>query len=133
MLKEKKGLTGIDIVLTVIIVILFTSIILSLMYNVKQQNLKQVYKQASNIYLTETLENIGIADYEDIIETTSENNSELIPDLPSMFYEKIEVESIKNEENPNKEDIIKKVTVTISYTIGNKTYETVAQRLKIKE
>ena len=133
MLKEKKGLTGIDIVLTVIIVILFTSIILSLMYNVKQQNLKQVYKQASNIYLTETLENIGIADYEDIIETTSENNSELIPDLPSMFYEKIEVESIKNEENPNKEDIIKKVTVTIFYTIGNKTYETVAQRLKIKE
>ncbi len=133
MLKEKKGLTGIDIVLTVIIVILFTSIILSLMYNVKQQNLKQVYKQASNIYLTETLENIGIADYEDIIETTSENNSELIPDLPSMFYEKIEVESIKNEENPNKEDIIKKVTVTISYTIGNKNYETVAQRLKIKE
>ena len=103
------------------------------MYNVKQQNLKQVYKQASNIYLTETLENIGIADYEDIIETTSENNSELIPDLPSMFYEKIEVESIKNEENPNKEDIIKKVTVTISYTIGNKNYETVAQRLKIKE
>ena len=133
MLKEKKGLTGIDIVLTVIIVILFTSIILSLMYNVKQQNLKQVYKQASNIYLTETLENIGIADYEDIIETTSENNSELIPDLPSMFYEKNEVESIKNEENPNKEKKKKKVTVTISYTIGNKNYETVAQRLKIKE
>ena len=125
MLKKEKGLTGTDIILAVIIVILFTSIIFSLMYNVKKQNLKQVYKSASNIYLTETLENIGIADYEDIIETTSEENSELIPELPSMFNEKIEVESIK-------ENLIKKVTVTVFYKIENKTYENKVQRLKIR-
>ena len=125
MLKKEKGLTGTDIILAVIIVILFTSIIFSLMYNVKKQNLKQVYKSASNIYLTETLENIGIADYEDIIETTSEESSELIPELPSMFNEKIEVETIK-------ENLIKKVPVTVFYKIENKTYENKVQRLKIR-
>lgn len=133
MLKKEKGLTGIDMVLAVIIVLLFTSIILSLMYNVKQQNVKQVYKLASNIYLTETLENIGIANYDDVVATSSENNSNLIPEMPVMFKEKIEVESIENEENPELEDMIKKVTVTISYKIGSKTYENVVQRLKIKE
>ena len=133
MLKKEKGLTGIDMVLAVIIVLLFTSIILSLMYNVKQQNVKQVYKLASNIYLTETLENIGIANYDDVVATSSENNSNLIPEMPVMFKENIEVESIENEENPELEDMIKKVTVTISYKIGGKTYENVVQRLKIKE
>ena len=90
MLKSEKGLTGIDIVLAIIIVMLFTSIILSLMYNIKQQNLKQIYAMASNIYITETLENIGIADYEDVVATTSENISELIPELPEMIKERIE-------------------------------------------
>ena len=44
MFKSEKGLTGIDIALTIIIIVLFTSIIFSLMYNVKYQNLIQVYK-----------------------------------------------------------------------------------------
>ena len=112
---------------------LFTSIILSLMYNIKQQNLKQIYAMASNIYITETLENIGIADYEDVVATTSENNSELIPELPEMIKERIELENIENEASYDNEELIKKVKVTVSYKIGNKTYENVAYRLKIKE
>lgn len=131
MLKSEKGLTGIDIALTIIIVVLFTSIIFSLMYNVKQQNLKQTYKLASNIYLTETLENIGIEDYDDIVAANYNENSDLKPEMPNILSEKIEVESIS--ENSDREDIIKKVTVTISYKIGNKTYEESAQRLKIKD
>ena len=42
-----------------------------------------------------------------------------------MFNEKIEVESIK-------ENLIKKVTVTVFYKIENKTYENKVQRLKIR-
>ena len=131
MLKSEKGLTGIDIALTVIIVVIFTSIIFSLMYNVKYQNLKQVYKLASNIYLTETLENIGIEDYDDIVTVGYNENSDLKPEMPNIFSEQIQVESIS--QNSDREDIVKKVTVTISYSINSKTYEEVAQRLKIKE
>lgn len=133
MFKGKNGLTGIDIVFAVIIIILFTSIILSLMYNIKLQNTKQVYELACNIFATQTLENIGISDYEDIIESDSDNNSNnLIPDLPSMFHEKIEVESI-NDIDSSKDDIIKKVTVTITYNISGKTYQNVYCRLKEKD
>lgn len=132
MLKKESGFTGIDITIAIIAVVLFTSIILSLMYNVKYQNLKQVYKLTANIYLTETLENIGIADYDNVISTDSSINTELIPELSNMFTEKIDVEKISDQDN-TKEDLVKKVTVTISYKIGNKTYEEVTQRLKIKQ
>lgn len=132
MLKKESGFTGIDITIAIIAVVLFTSIILSLMYNVKYQNLKQVYKLTANIYLTETLENIGIADYDNVISTDSSKNTELIPELSNIFTEKIDVEKISDQDN-TKEDLVKKVTVTISYKIGNKTYEEVTQRLKIKQ
>ena len=87
MLKKESGFTGIDITIAIIAVVLFTSIILSLMYNVKYQNLKQVYKLTANIYLTETLENIGIADYDNVISTDSSKNTELIPELSNIFTE----------------------------------------------
>lgn len=131
MFKSEKGLTGIDIALTIIIIVLFTSIIFSLMYNVKYQNLIQVYKLASNIYLTETLENIGIENYDDIVAVGYNESSDLKPEMPSMFSEQIQVENFNQDSD--KEDIIKKVTVTISYKIKDKTYEETAERLKIKE
>ena len=132
MLKKESGFTGTDIIIAIVMVVLFTSIILSLMYNIKYQNLKQVYKLASNIYLTETLENIGIADYDDVVNMNSNDETELIPEIPDIFTERIDVVNISDIDS-TKSDLIKKVTVTISYKIGNKTYEEVAQRLKIKE
>lgn len=128
MLKKQKGFTGIDISISVIAVILFTSTILALMYNVKMENLKMETKLLANIYLTETLENIGIAEYDDV---TSENVS-IIPEMPDTFDIKTDVTKVSDEDE-SKDDIIKKVTVTVSYKVGSKTYEESAQRLKIKQ
>ena len=127
MLKNKKGFTGIDISIAVTAIIIFTSIILALMYNVKMENLKMQRKLLANIYLTETLENVGIAKYDDV---TSENTN-LIPDTPELFNIKTNVTKV-SDEDVSKEDVIKKVTVTVSYKVGDKTYENVAERLKIK-
>ena len=129
MLKNKKGFTGIDITISIIAITLFTSTILALMYNVKMENLKMQAKLLSNTYLTETLENVGIAKYEDV----RTDNTSLIPtDMPNTYIMAINVENY-NDMDSSKEDIIKKVNVTISYKIGDKTYEETAQRLKIKE
>lgn len=128
MLKNKKGFTGIDISLSVIAIIIFTSTILALMYNVKMENLKIQRKLLANIYLTETLENIGIAGYDEV---TSDNVT-IIPNIPDIFTVSMNVTNV-SEEDTTKEDIIKKITVTMTYKIGNKTYEESAQRLKIKE
>ena len=129
MFKSNKGFTGIDIVLSIIIIITFTSIIVSLMYSVKMENYRIKAMAISNIYLVETLENIGIADYDEI----KSDNTDLFPkEMSTEFEKKIEVTSI-NDEEESKEDIIKKVKVTIGYKIGNKNFEETAERLKAKE
>lgn len=129
MLKSNKGFTGVEIVLSVIIVTIFTSIILSLMYNIKTENYKIKSKIITNIYLIETLENIGISSYDDIIS----ENLELFPEGMSEAYSKqLEVTEVYAEDD-SKENIIKKIKVTISYKIGNKTYEQSAERLKVNE
>lgn len=129
MFKSNKGFTGIDIVLSIIIVITFTSIIVSLMYSVKMENYRIKAMAISNIYLVETLENIGIANYDEI----KSDNTDLFPqEMSTEFEKKIEVTSISDEDT-SKEDIIKKVKVTIAYKIGNKNFEETAERLKAKE
>ena len=129
MFKSNKGFTGIDIVLSIIIVITFTSIIVSLMYSVKMENYRIKAMAIANIYLVETLENIGIANYDEI----KSDNTDLFPkEMSTEFEKKIEVTSISDEDT-SKEDIIKKVKVTIAYKIGNKNFEETAERLKAKE
>lgn len=129
MFKSNKGFTGIDIVLSIIIVITFTSIIVSLMYSVKMENYRIKAMAISNVYLVETLENIGIANYDEI----KSDNTDLFPkEMSTEFEKKIEVTSISDEDT-SKEDIIKKVKVTIAYKIGNKNFEETAERLKAKE
>lgn len=129
MFKSNKGFTGIDIVLSIIIVITFTSIIVSLMYSVKMENYRIKAMAISNIYLVETLENMGIANYDEI----KSDNTDLFPkEMSTEFEKKIEVTSISDEDT-SKEDIIKKVKVTIAYKIGNKNFEETAERLKAKE
>ena len=129
MIKDNKGFTQTDIVISIIAVMLFTTIILSVMINVKNSNAKLKAKSIANIYMTEILENIGIAQYEDI---TEENKSKFIPEMTKAFETQINVTKVSDEDS-KKEDEIKKVEVKIPYKIGNKTYEENAKRLKVKE
>lgn len=129
MLKNRKGLTAVDICIAVIAIIIFSSVILSLMYNVKLENLKIKAKLQANIHLTEIAENIGIADYDDV---TTENLNLLPTEMTDAYTAKIEVSKL-SDEDASKEDIIKKVKIIVSYKIGNKTYEETIERLKLKE
>ena len=129
MIKDNKGFTQPDIVISIIAVMLFTTIILSVMINVKNSNAKLKAKSIANIYMTEILENIGIAQYEDV---TEENKSKFIPEMTKAFETQINVTKVSDEDS-KKEDEIKKVEVKITYKIGNKTYEENAKRLKVKE
>ncbi len=129
MLKSRKGFTGIDVSISIVAIIIFTSTILALMYNVKIENLKIKAQLLANIYLTETLENIGIAKYDDV----TENNANLIPEMSNTFKIEINVSKISDEDANKTEDILKRVKVIASYPIGNKTYHQEVQRMKIKE
>lgn len=130
MLKKQTGLTAVDISIAIVAIMIFTSIIMSLMYNVRNENLRIKAKALATIYLTEISENIGIAKYEQV----TEDNSNIIPEnIPDSFITKVKVESPYSSENDDKKDIIKKVNIEIKYTINNKSYTENFERLKIKE
>ena len=130
-IKKNNALAGIDMIIAIITIMIFSTLILALMSNNAMQNMKTAKETLAMIYITEIFENIGIADYDSVLE---ENTNDFIPQEALNTYQidmKIEndFEDIEDEE----QNIVKKVYVTLTYEIGNKTYSCSMERLKIKE
>lgn len=125
-INKENGFVVTDMVIAVIAVIIFSGLTISLIYSNTLENIKAKREALAIIYLTETLENIGIASYEEIIE---ENKETFVPnDLADKNYiMNIEISEDKNEK------ITKKIKATILYDIGNKQYTYSMERIKVKE
>lgn len=123
-IKNSKGFTGIDIGIAIVAIMVFSGLIFSLMYNHYLENVKLQAESLAMIYLTETLENIGIADYNDV---TQENSANFIPQDSKEGYHSISLQITTQS------DITKKVKATVSYKIVNKEYQYSIERIKIKE
>lgn len=122
-IKNCKGFVGVDIGIAIVAIIVFSGLIFSLMYNYFLENVKLQAESLAIIYLTETLENIGIADYNEV---TEENSESFIPKDLKQSNHKMILEITEGEIN-------KKVKATISYKIVNKEYQYSMERFKIKE
>ena len=157
-LKNNKGYVAIDMAVAIIGIIVFSGLIISLMYSNFLENAKTKKEAIAVIYLTELMENVGIATYEQVpLDKEKEKNLELyqekIENLKPADLKKssssnnkdvyrIDIkivnigqdgEEINIEQVEETNDIIKKITATISYTVGNKKYSNTLQRIKIKE
>ena len=128
--RESNGFVGVDMIISIIAVMIFSGLIISLMYTNFLENVKLRRETLATIYLTETLENIGISSYEEI--TTDNINSFIPEDLEENGYE-IQIELDSDLNLAEDENIIKKIKATISYTIQNKNYEHSMERIKVKE
>ena len=129
-IKKNNGFIGVDMGIAVIAILAFSGLIISLMYNNYLENARVKMEAMSTIYLTEILENIGIANYDNVKQ--DEINNFIPSDMKNSVYNaKIEVNS--NLSETQKEDIIKKVNVTVSYKIANKEYKHTMERIKVKE
>lgn len=126
--KEKKGFIAVDMTVAIMAIIIFSTIIISLMYNNALQN-KKIKKEAlAIIYITETFENVGIASFDDV---TAENITNLVPIETERYYT-VSTDVTELDQNEY-EKIIKKVSISLSYKVGNKTYDITMERLKAKE
>lgn len=129
-IKKDNALAGIDIVISIIVIIIFSSLILSLIQNNAMENLKISKETMAMIYITEIFENIGIAKYDEVIEEKVDN---FIPKEASENYT-IDIKINENfEEIQEGQEIIKKISLTLKYNIGNKEYECYMERLKVRE
>lgn len=128
-MKKNNALAGIDIVIAVVAIIIFSTLILSLITTNVTGNVKIAKETIAMIYMTEIFENIGTANYDNVTEGSKDS---FIPSNVSGDYD---VEFKVTEHEPNSEansDIMKKIELTLKYKIGDKTYKCSMERLKAR-
>ena len=130
--NNNKGFVGTDMAIAILAIIVFSGIIATLMYNNFVENSKIKMQTLAIIYLTETLENVGISNYDDLTQENVNNGVvNLIPLGIENYNYKMKIEII--DDNQNQIEIKKKIKAIISYSIRNKNYEYSMERYKIKE
>lgn len=138
MSRKDNGFVGIDMTIAIIAIIVFSGLIIFLMYDNFLENVKIKKEALATIYLTETLENVGITNYDDLTQENIDNGAiNVVPtEIENYNYEmRIEVltEDLSLTDTQKQTGIVKKVVATISYKIGNKNYQYSMERIKIKE
>lgn len=135
-MKKNNGFIGVDMTIAIMAIIIFSGLIISFMYNNFLENIKIKKQALATIYLTETLENVGIANYDDITQENVNNGViNLLPTEIEDYNYQMKIEVITDGlflPDTMGEENIKKVRATIEYTIGNKNYQYSMERLKIK-
>lgn len=129
-IKSEKGFTMQDLVGAIIVLSLFVGIIGMLMTSVVKVNLKTRMSASATNYAIQILEDIDKISYEEV--TSSLANS--YPSkflIPSGFTVNLEVENYN--EGTDKQDLVKTVKLTISYTLFNEKEDLVINKLKMKE
>ena len=125
-LKRNKGITGADAVLGVALAILFSGIIATLSYNiyVTSSSLKRSSKALE--YITSTFEYVATQYYDNV---TEDNIKEYINNLDEKISTnegkpyKAQVSVTKYnqiEGNTDKLDLVKEITMSVTYKLGDK-------------
>lgn len=125
-LKNNKGITGADAVLGVALAILFSGIIATLSYNiyVTSSSLKRSSKALE--YITSTFEYVATQYYDNV---TEDNIKEYINNLDEKISTnegkpyKAQVSVTKYnqiEGNTDKLDLVKEITMSVTYKLGDK-------------
>ncbi len=130
-LKANSGVTATDTIVAIIILSLFVGIIGNLFYEIAKNSNMVRYNTIAVYYAIKIAEDIDKMAYEAV---TNNLNSNLTTEyqLPSGFTGQVEVENY-NENDTTKQDIIKKVKITINYTVLEEERNYQIEKLKIKE
>lgn len=140
--KEERGLTGIDISISIIVITIFIAVIGNLIVNINLNSKNVERKTIATSYAVQEIEKIKsqgyIENYEDMgieQEDIFEEN-DIIDDSGNFtgYYKKILIKDyvlIKDETmQPN---LVKEVTVEISYKVGNKQQNVSVSTYIVKE
>lgn len=124
-IKSEKGITGIDITVSIIIITLFVSLIATLMYTTnKNASTMERRTEATNYAITE-IEKLKAQTFSDLQDTNETNDFKNIMEgtNPTGYAKKITITDYANL--PGKTDavsgLVKQVTVEIAYKDGDTT------------
>ena len=131
-IKSNRGVSITDVVIALIILTIFTGVIGNLIYQIAYNNAALRVNAIAVDYAVKEAEYIDKIAYEDV-QTSNEKITQINgEDVLDAFTVKLDVEDYKGNDE-TKQDIIKKVTITVNYNIlkDEKSYK--IEKLKIKE
>lgn len=129
-LKSNAGFTMADLAAALIIFSILTGVIGTLMYESFKTNSQVKITGMAELYAIEILEDIDKISY-DQVTNGMESSYKSKFGIPEGFNLSIEVSNYN--EGTDKEDLIKKVKLTITYQYAGEPENLIVERLKIKE
>lgn len=135
-IKEEKGITGIDITISIVLIAIFIGLTTTLTYQINKTSVKINRRTEAMTYAVETVETIKSYGFEimpqvgnnKIDTSTDEVLAEKVADgyikvdgEETPFYREVSVldyTELKEENSTKQKEVLKKVTVTISYKVG---------------
>ncbi len=127
--KEKKGFTTADIVISIIVIMIFVGMIVTLFYNFYLTTSAKNRNSIATNYLIDVIEEIKSMNYEEVQPDSNQNNTinemiknlEVANNIPQQYQITGEIQKYNElEENTNKKDLVKILTVRVEYRIGKK-------------
>lgn len=130
-LKSNKGVTITDVVVAVIILSVFTGVVGNLYYLIAKNNNLIKYNTVAVYNAIKIAEDIDKISYDEVTEDLNTNIKDRY-NIPEGFSAQVKVVKYSDEDS-TKQDIIKRVNITIKYKFlkEDKTYN--LEKLKIKE
>lgn len=129
--KSNNGVTTMDIAIAITILSLFVGVIGNFYYQIVKNNNMIRFNTMAVYYAIKIAEDIDKVAYEDVNDDFKENLN-VKYGLPENFNATLDIENY-NENDSSKQDIIKKVNITIKYTFLKEERSYKIEKLKIKE
>lgn len=129
LVKEEKGLTGVDIAISIVVMTIFIAMIANLIANItlNTQDIKR--KSTSTSYAVQEIEKIKAQGYIDDYNSKGIDSEDVLKDEDiysnsefSGYHKKVTIKDyvlVTNNKN-KKQDVVKEITVEISYKLGGK-------------
>lgn len=124
-IKSERGITTIDITVSIILITVFVALIATLMYNLNSNTDALEKRTVAINYAIDTIENLKAQEFSDLQDTDEQNNS--FENIDSTGYSrKITITDYANlpensGDNTILSGLVKKVTVEIAYKEGDTT------------
>ena len=128
-IKDEKGITEIDITLTVILITIFLAVVLTIFTSIQKNTTKLNRETEAMYYAVDTIENkiSGVSDLADgYIKDKSGNITSYYRTITVQDYTELSGNSSKTAE------VLKKITVEIAYKDQNKDKSVTLSTIKVK-
>lgn len=142
LVKDEKGLTGVDITISIIVMTIFMAMIANLIVNIKLNTQDIKRKSTATSYAVQEIEKIKAQGYINDYDSMGINSEETLKDEDiynnsefSGYHKKVTIKDyvLVISNNTKTKDIVKEITVEISYKLGSKDKKIVISTYVSKE